>query len=225
MSSSDPPTNTPGGGQDTPSEDGGQDQGQGPPPAPGQGLVTPDEVRRQENMIGRIRSAFGIDDDFLAAMLANQVQLARIGRQQSQMLSQIASGGDSGVSPSSEFSFSVSLDVPANTTRDSPATDMIEVPYDGNITGLMVGWPGISGAVGISLRRQSGERLFPRNDDDEYESMPTATVGQFDMNVDVVEGEEIIGQYVNFDSVNSHYAAQLLDIESSEATTDDNDGS
>lgn len=103
-----------------------------------------------------------------------------------------------------QFPFSLSKDVAANTTKTNPSTESTDVPYDAIINGILVGFPGVDNGFGVKVRTESGERFLPRNDDDEYISTPQTHVEMVPVSTEIDEGTTLVGEYVNFDTTNSH---------------------
>lgn len=122
------------------------------------------------------------------------------------------------------FPYSLSLDVPANTVEPNTATETIEVPHDGIVDGVLVGWPGADGAVGIQFRNETGERFFPRNEGDQFEAMPAAHVELLPIRFMVEEGETLVGEYVNTDAGNSHFASLMPNIQERPPGMGDDEG-
>lgn len=118
---------------------------------------------------------------------------------------------------------SLSKTVPSGTKLqadggDGPATKEVEVPRDSEITNIMVGWPASDGGVGINLSFEAGEQIFPRNDEDVYESTPSAFTSVFDTvdsdgsGIAVEEGEVLTGQFINYDTTNNKFATLMVGL-------------
>lgn len=125
---------------------------------------------------------------------------------------------DMGTPPCRAFPFEFSKDVSAGTTRDSFETREREVPYDGWIIELVVGWPaGADNGVGVQFRRKSGEVFFPRNKEDAYIAQDDFQ-HPYNVCAPVREGEVLVAQYINTDTSNSHFVNVVPTIQEAEAS-------
>jgi len=173
-------------------------------------LIGPDEIDGQLNLLEEVKASFGVDDDYLAAVLANQVQLGRVERKQSELLAALAdilSAVSPDVEPtfSDSYPFEFSTDVPADTENVDPATTSIDVPFDARVVELVVGWPaGAQGQVGVQFRSESGERFFPRDKQNEYVATDDFTHA-FSLEADVSGGDTLVAQFINKDTTNPHF--------------------
>lgn len=113
-----------------------------------------------------------------------------------------------------EFSLSFSKNVSAGaTTPNDTETVEIDMPFDGWTAGLTIVWPASDGGVGVQLRRNEGERLFPRDDKNEFESSPIAFGDTFRLQTEIEQGETLVAEYVNNDSTNSKFTTVILGVE------------
>lgn len=112
------------------------------------------------------------------------------------------------------FQFEFSVTVPADTTEGDEFTVEREVPYDGRITTLVIGWPdGANHYAGVQLLNQDTDnKLFPRDDESEFVGANDFT-HPFDLRVDVDQGEVLVAHYVNRDTTNDHFLNVLVTIE------------
>lgn len=109
--------------------------------------------------------------------------------------------------PYSAFPFEFSKDVPADTTRDSTETVVREVPFDGYLVEVAAAWQsGSNNQAGLQFRRRNGEVFLPRNEEDHYVAFPGGGgVHPFAVVSPVREGEELVAEYINTDTSNSHF--------------------
>jgi len=113
----------------------------------------------------------------------------------------------------SSFPFVLELEVPANTTRDSPESVTLDVPYDATITDVtIVSTNAAAQRVGGQMRSASGRRWVPRNPQDSTIFLPLDdNPNEFNINVDVEEDDIIEARYINTDTA-SHYAATVVTL-------------
>jgi len=111
----------------------------------------------------------------------------------------------------SSFPFVLELEVPASTTRDSPAVVSLDVPYDATITDVtIVSTNAAAQRVGGQLVSASGRRWVPRNPQDSTVFLPLDdNPNEFTINVDVQEDDTLEANYINTDTT-SHYAATII---------------
>lgn len=183
-------------------------------------LLGEDDVRDQLNLIERIGSIFEVEDDWLAAQLANQSILAEIERrenelleQQNEMLSQLQ-----GIRENAEeeikrsFPLEFSATITSNTPSEDPEIINRDVPFDGVITDVVIGWPaGADNLVGAQLGLESGERFVPRNKEDEYIAADDFT-HSFSVREEVSEDDTIQAQYVNSDDTFDHFMNMFVTV-------------
>lgn len=116
----------------------------------------------------------------------------------------------------------VGLDIGPSTPVNNPATETVTIPAPGTLDSMLVGWPGINGAVGIRVERvdedddDESDVFLPRNVGDRFTAFPTATVKRLDLNQEVERGDVIRGTYTNTDPNNNHLATVLLSHEEEE---------
>lgn len=177
------------------------------------GFVTPEEARKEFNLLEEVRSHFGVDDDYLAAMLANQIQMGRVERRQTELLEEIRD--QRGPPLVGEFPIEMSHDVPADTPAEDPHT-VERVPNEEESTKIVavtLGWAdGANNAVGIQLRTGNGLKLIPRNPEDDYMAFNDFT-DTFDMVYELEPGETLVAQTVNLDTGNSHFVNIVPHVE------------
>lgn len=95
------------------------------------------------------------------------------------------------------FPFELSMDVPANTPTTDPVTQTVEVPYDGRVTTVVIGWPsGTDKGVGVKIRDNRGHQYVPYNTDEEYIAADNFT-HPFAVHVDIEEDDELVAEFVN----------------------------
>lgn len=129
--------------------------------------------------------------------------------------------GDDGQVPDRDsYPFEFSTDVPANTTADDPVETTREIPYEGRIVALTVGWPaGANNLTGVQFRTESGERFFPRNKQDEYIAADDFT-RTFNLRADVDKDSELVAEFVNNDTTHGHFINVVAEIEKKPEVTD-----
>lgn len=64
-----------------------------PPEPDSESFVTPEEVKRQQTLIEQVKAWFNVEDDFLAAMLSNQLLMAKQERRENALLKQLREEG------------------------------------------------------------------------------------------------------------------------------------
>lgn len=168
-------------------------------------FIGDEEIREQANLLERIMSHFDVDDQYLAAMVANQVQLAQIERKENEILREIRDQRAPQIV--GEFPFEMSHDVPADTQPEDP--NMVErVPSeetDTRIVSLSLGWPdGANNAVGIRVRTGNGLTLFPRNGQDDFVAF-NDFAETFGLDYRLDPGEKLIADTINVDTTNNHF--------------------
>lgn len=183
----------------------------GPPP----GVAGPGDVREEVNLIERVMDALGTDDEFLAALVANQSKLAEIEQRENELIEQLVALNDSNVcGPATDsYQYEFSRLVPADTSTDSPVTTTREIEFAGRVTALAIGWPdGASNVVGVGFRTSSGERLFPRNKEDEYVAANDFST-QFDLRSSISANSELVAHFANNDPNNDHFVNVIATVE------------
>lgn len=114
--------------------------------------------------------------------------------------------------PCLEFPIEFSTNVPADTGLGDPLEIRREMPFDGHVTELMVGFPaGAGGAVGVQFRRVSGSTLFPYNTEDQYIAQDDIQ-HPYSMCASVREEETMVAQYVNTDVDNDHFINVIASV-------------
>lgn len=117
--------------------------------------------------------------------------------------------GEAGLAIQIDFS----NEVATNTTTDNPVSITREVPFDGRITTFFTGWPdGTQNGAGIALLRNEGERLFPRNPEDQFVAF-NDVAHPFDLRAPVSKGETLEAQFTNADPNQSHFLNAVVTIE------------
>jgi hypothetical protein len=105
------------------------------------------------------------------------------------------------------FQFDFSAEVPTDTPVNDPKEVTREVPYDGEITTLVVGWSeGAANLAGVRLEYKDGEGLFPRvGDEDDGYLAGNGFTHAFDLTAPVSDDTELVAKFANADPDNSHY--------------------
>lgn len=107
----------------------------------------------------------------------------------------------------------MSRDVPANTPLDSPDVVKREMPFDGRIVSIVVGWSnGSNNLVGVQIRRGNGDVIFPANREDDYVAANDFTA-VLPLRKEISIDEELQAVYVNNDLTNSHFINLILNVE------------
>lgn len=113
------------------------------------------------------------------------------------------------------FVYEFSTDVPADTPLENPIEVERDVPQDGWITSIIVGWPdGADNRVGVGVGTETGENLFPRNKEDQFIAANSFT-SPFDVRVEVSEDDTLVARYMNHDTDNDHFVNVFVTIEES----------
>lgn len=113
------------------------------------------------------------------------------------------------------FVYEFSEDVPAGTPIEEPVEIERDVPKDGWITSIIVGWPdGADNLVGVGVGTETGETIFPRNKQDSYVAANDFTQ-PFDVRMEVSKDDTLVAKYVNNDSANDHFVNVFVTIEES----------
>lgn len=184
-------------------------------------FVTREEVHGQINLLEQVKDLVGTDDDWLAGVLANQVQMARMERVENELLREIRDQSDNIIG---EFPFEMSHDVPPDTPVSSP-NEVVRVPDEQNVTRVVavsLGWPdGASNAVGIQITTGSGLTLFPRNPEDNFVAFNDFSE-TFGLRYELNPGEELIARTINVDATNSHFVNIVPHIEEVPTEEDEN---
>lgn len=178
--------------------------------------------------------ARGLLDRFTAVdehvQTTNQLLSAALDRldQQAQALAAVAeanTGEDRTqfVTGPREFPFSLSSEVPAETSRLDPLEVSFEAPYDSVITKVDIGWtPGAQQAVGVQLGTPGGTRWVPRGgtsfnvpDDGgdglstpEYLAEDDRTIS-VSLNVEIDEGEPVQASFISNDPDENHFVTVI----------------
>lgn len=185
-------------------------------------LIAPDVVEAQQNLLEQIGAAFGIDDEYLAAMLANQVQMGRIEQAQLKALEEMRGSGAEVVG---EFPVEMSHYVPADTPTTDPV-ETVRVPDQQNpsrITAISLGWQdGASNVVGVKIRTGDGLTLLPRNPQDDFIAFNDFS-DTWDLRYELDAGEKLVAETVNLDAQNQHFVNIVPHIEELD-TGDENGG-
>lgn len=111
-----------------------------------------------------------------------------------------------------QFPIDMSHDVPASTASTDEETQTRSFEFEYAIDSVVLGWPsGTNNLVGVQLRLRSGERLIPRNEEDEFIAADDFT-DRFPLKVKVEAGSDIVAHFVNNDNVNSHFVNIIPNI-------------
>lgn len=122
----------------------------------------------------------------------------------------IANSVDEDRTRSFQLEFSEEID-PSTTTAD-PVEVTRTVPFGGRITTFFVGWPdGTQNAAGIQLERNEGERLFPRNKEDQFIALNDVS-HPFDLRAPVNKGEDLTVKFTNADTNESHFLNAVVTV-------------
>lgn len=104
------------------------------------------------------------------------------------------------------FEFSTSVNANSNTTVE-------RTPEEGVVTqGVIVGWPdGANNVVGVQVRTGSGDKLFPRNREDDFIAANDAW-DHFPMRKKIKKNEPIEVEYQNDDPNNGHFVNVIVPL-------------
>lgn len=168
-------------------------------------LVTTEEVEESVGILGGILDRLTTEDEFLGALLSNQVRLARTTEKMRELIAEIRLSR--GADVSGKYVIEMSHSVPSDTLTTAPK-ETVRVPDEQNpsrLTGVSLGWQsGTNNVVGIQLRTGSGEKLMPRNAEDQFLAFNDFT-DTFPVETELAPGEELVALTVNLDSTNSHF--------------------
>lgn len=107
----------------------------------------------------------------------------------------------------------MSNNVPAGTTVESPNVIRREMPFDGRIVSIIVGWPnGANNLVGVQIRRSNGDVLFPANREDDFIAANDFTA-VLPLRKDIGIDEELQAVFANNDGTNDHFVNVILNVE------------
>lgn len=163
-------------------------------------LVTLDEVEQSIDVFEKVFDNLSTDDEFLSAILANQVQMARTARKTNELIQEtrLVRGAD----VTGRYVIDMSHNVPVDTPTTNPV-QTVRVPDEqdpSRLTAVSLGWQdGTNHKVGIQLRTGSGEKLIPRNSEDQFLAFNDYTE-TFRVEKELAEGEEIVAETVNLNS-------------------------
>lgn len=120
------------------------------------------------------------------------------------------SGGDE--QDAAEYPFDLSANVDPETVINDPLVRSVEIPYDGIIEQLIIGYPdGTDNLAGIAVGRTGmGERFYPRKvaDGAPYTALNNVTV-TVDINEPIDEGNSIEARFVNLSTEYSRFLTAL----------------
>ena len=178
-------------------------------------LTFPDDTEeilraiREEDVPDLLAEAGAVADE--TGAVVNEIrQLQSSVQTQTAILQAIADAGeielgDDVAATTEEFTIGFGIAVPPNTTPFDPEIEEREIQTDGRINGIVISFPsGTQQAAGVQLRRSSGEKLFPRNPENDFIGFDDKTQ-EFDVNVPVSEGEIIEIAYANTDPEEAHF--------------------
>lgn len=113
--------------------------------------------------------------------------------------------------PPAERAYDYSEVVPANTPGNDPKTATFEIPRDGTITRVLIGWPdGAQQAVGIGIDGTDGESLIPAGPKDASYVALNDKVVPFNLDDSVSKEETYTIRFANTDPNNDHFVNVLL---------------
>lgn len=101
----------------------------------------------------------------------------------------------------------LSAAVPDGTGKDDPRTVRRDVPADGELGGISVGYP--DGDVGAGLRTASGESLFPRNEESDF--VRYGDSADFPLRRSVGVGDTLVARFYN-ESGKDQYVPAVLGL-------------
>jgi len=183
------------------------------------GFVTPQDAREGWNAIERVKAALGIEDDFAAATIANQTRLGQLLVELRNAVTELSAIRDPDII--GEFPIEMSHSVPPNTLDTDPNV-VRRTPDKQNevrVTSISLGWPdGTNNAVGIQVRTGNGQKLLPRNPEDQFIAFNKFTE-TFDLRYKLEPGEDLEAVTVNFDTSNDHFVNIVPQVE--EIATED----
>ena len=113
-----------------------------------------------------------------------------------------------------EFPIEMSHSVPADTGHDAP-NRVERTPHQTRhveIMGVVIGWPaGAQNAVGVQIRAGGGEKLLPRNNEDQYIAADDFN-HPFRVRFVLDPDEDLVAETVNFDATNAHFVNIIPEI-------------
>ena len=164
------------------------------------------------------------DDPQARSLLDGLTSIDNLLRQQQQILSDIrdtlSSQGTAlerlsdsdGDQDAAEYPFDLSANVDPETTINDPEVRSVEIPYDGIIEQLIIGYSdGTDNLAGITVGRTGmGERFYPRKvaDGAPYTALNNVTV-TVDINEPIDEGNSIEARFVNLSTEYRRFLAVL----------------
>jgi len=111
-----------------------------------------------------------------------------------------------------EYSLELSHDVSANTNASNPEQEEREIEDPVLLTGVVVGWPdGADNKAGPRLRDGQSKKLWPRDDPSEFVGGNDFT-NEFPIREVMDEGENVVAEFANNDTNNSHYINVVVNV-------------
>lgn len=108
--------------------------------------------------------------------------------------------------------------VSADVATDDPETEDRSVPFDGEITSIIIGFnDGSSGKAGLGLDLENvdgstEDKLFPFNEDDDYFAVNDFSE-KLDAGFTVSGSQTLVGRFANNDASNAHYLTLMVGVE------------
>lgn len=182
-------------------------------------FIVPEDVEATENALERVRDELGLENKYQAAVVANQVRLGRLERQQTALLQQLTDvlgriTPDGTITLPDAFPWEFSTDVPSDTPVDSPVTTERSIPDGARLTSLTVGWPsGADNTAGVQFGPADPEdvKYFPRNTQDDYIAANDFT-DTWPLRVNP-QDDVLVAQFVNGDTTNNHFINVIAMLE------------
>jgi hypothetical protein len=165
-----------------------------------------------QQLLGGLLDRFTSVDDVLRSVDDTVASLNRNVRELSQALDE-QTGLDIDVTqtPPAERSYDLSQVVPANTSANQPVTDEFNIPADGTITRILLGWPdGAQQAVGIGVDGVNGESLIPAGPKDSRYVALNDKVVPFNLDDSVSKNDTYTVRFANNDDTNDHFVNVLI---------------
>lgn len=108
--------------------------------------------------------------------------------------------------PPAERPYNFSQTIPADTPLNQPETEEWEIPHDGTVTKVILGWPdGAQQAAGIGVRGTQGESLIPAGPSGVKFLGLNDKVLTFSLDDGVRKDESYTFRFANTDPDNDHF--------------------
>ena len=110
-----------------------------------------------------------------------------------------------------ERAYDFSQVVESASSENDPQTDTFDIPHDGEITKVVIGWPdGAQQAVGVGVSGVDGESLIPAGPTGARYVALNDKVLEFELSDTVSKGEQYNLQFANNDETEDHFINALI---------------